>query len=187
MASMPLAMALTAMKPELAEQVEVEQVLEPSRRAYRAALPSGELSAQIATWVETYLESSILTKVDRASMLHSLEVRAPFLDPQVADLLSILPPELIFHGGRGKRLLRRVAVTLLPAALMRKPKKGLGVPQAEWLRTVLRARVEAALEHARTDGWFDHGTIETLWREHLAGTADYRRSLWSFVFAAPFQ
>lgn len=187
MASMPLAMALVAMKPELAEQVDVERVLEPSRRAYRAGRPTGELNAQIVTWVETYLETSILTKIDRASMLHSLEVRAPFLDPDVAELLSALPPRLVFRGGRGKQLLRRMAASLLPPALMRKPKKGLGVPQAEWLRTVLRTRVETGLDYARHDGWFDHGTIAELWREHLAGTADYRRSLWSFVFASPFQ
>ncbi len=187
MASMPLAMALVAMKPALAEQVDVEEVLAPSRRAYRAGKPSGELNAQIVTWVETYLESSILTKVDRASMLHSLEVRAPFLDPEVTDLLSALPPSMVFRGGQGKQLLRRLATSLLPPALMRKPKKGLGVPQAAWLRTVLRPRMEAALAFARDDGWFDHRMVSGLWREHLAGTADYRRSLWSFVFASPFQ
>lgn len=187
MASLPLALALTAMKPELVAELEVEAVLEPSRRAFRRAREHGALYAQIATWVETYLECSILTKVDRASMLHSLEVRAPFLAPEVAGLLSSLPPALIFRRGHGKRLLRRLAGELLPAALMHKPKKGLGVPQADWLRTVLRGRVEAALEYARSGGWFDHATIAHLWHEHLAGRADYRRSLWSFVLASPFQ
>jgi len=187
MASFPLASAFGVLKADLVAEVDPEEVLEPSRRAYRASLEQGELAAQIATWVATYLECSILAKVDRASMMHSLEVRSPFLDPDLTALLAAQPPELVFRRGRGKVLMRRAAARLLPPEVLEKPKKGLGVPQADWLRTVLRERLEAALESSRHGGWFDHGAVSRLWEAHLAGRADYRRSLWSFVFSFPFQ
>ena len=187
MASFALPMALAAMKPELAARVEPDEVLAPSREAYRASLAAGELWAQIHTWVATYLEASILTKVDRASMLHSLEARSPFLDPELADLFASLPNHLVFAGGRGKVLLRRAAERWLPPAVLAKPKKGLGVPQTAWLKTVLRPRLEACLERTQVGGWYDHAAITALWREHLDGRGDHRKALWNFLFSFPFQ
>jgi asparagine synthase (glutamine-hydrolysing) len=187
MASFPPRDALAALKPELAAEIEAEEVLEPTRRAFREARRHGELQAQIAVWVATYLESSILTKLDRAGMMCSLEVRSPFLDPRLAATLASLPPELIYRGGRGKALLRRLAARLLPPEVLAKPKKGLGVPQATWLRTWLSDRVEEGIAKSRTGGWFDADAIERLWRAHRSGRADYRRALWNFVFSFPFQ
>ncbi len=151
MASFPVWTALGAMHPDLARQVNPDEILEPTRRAFHEAAGAGELHAQINTWVRTDLECSILTKVDRASMMHALEVRAPYLDPDLAKFLSDLPANLIFRGGKGKYLMRRVAKKLIPAELLKKKKKGFGVPQATWLTTVLRARMEDALE--RTAPW----------------------------------
>ncbi len=187
MASFPLGEAFRVLKPELVAEVDPEEVLAPSRGAYEGFRGEGELKAQTATWIRTYLECQILAKVDRAAMSHSLEVRSPLLDPAVAATLLKLPPELIFRRGRGKVLMRRAAARLLPPEILKKPKKGLGVPQATWLKTLLRDRVEEALAKMRTGGWYDHAAIERLWREHLAGRADYRRSLWNFVFSFPFQ
>ncbi len=187
MASFPVARAAAVMKPELAAEVEVEEILEPTRAAFRALAGAGELHAQIHTWIATYLECSILTKVDRASMMHSLEVRSPFLDPGVAEALTDLPPALIFRAGRGKRLLRRLAGDLLPPELVNKPKKGLGVPLSTWFGTVLRERMEEALAASRTAGWFDHDAMRSLWRQHRAGRFDHRKALWSFLAATAFQ
>jgi len=187
MASFALPAALAAMKPELAAAVDPDEVLEPSRTAYRASRPAGELWAQIHTWIATYLEASILTKLDRASMLHSLEARSPLLDPELCDLFASLPAALVFSAGRGKVLLRRFGARSLPRELLRKPKKGLGVPQTAWLRTVLRERFETCLELSRARGWFAHEVVERLWREHLAGRADHRKALWNFLFSFPFQ
>ncbi|MCP4662994.1 MAG: hypothetical protein GY856_46985, partial [bacterium] len=187
MASFPLVSALRVLKPELASQVDPEEVLEPTRRAFLAARGQGELYAQIRTWVETYLECSILAKVDRASMMHSLEVRAPLLDPTLADTLARLPPELVFRRGKGKILMRRAGAAILPQEVLRKPKKGLGVPQATWLRTILRERLEDSLEKTRSGGWFDYETMKAMWLAHLEGRTDYRKSLWNFIFSFPFQ
>ena len=187
MASFPIRRALAALRPELAAEVDAEEILEPTRRAFRSRRDAGELYAQIQTWIATYLEACILAKVDRASMMHSLEVRAPFLDPGVAESLTGLPPALIFRGGRGKVLLRRMARDLLPGELLAKPKKGLGVPLNTWFWTVLRERMEQALDHSRAGGWFSHDAMKSLWREHNAGHYDHRKALWSFLASAPFQ
>jgi asparagine synthase (glutamine-hydrolysing) len=187
MASFALPMALLAMKPDLAERVDTEEVVEPSRRAFQAGARSGELWAQIHTWIATYLEASILTKIDRASMLHSLEARTPFLDPVLAEFLLGLPDRFVCRRGRGKVLLRRSARDLLPPAVLAKPKKGLGVPQTAWLRTILRERFESCLESTRSGGWCDHGFVDRLWREHLSGAAEHRKPRWNFLFSFPFQ
>ena len=187
MASFPLWLAMNALHPDLARQVDVEEVLEPTRQAYLSAGNVGEVHAQIQTWVRTYMECSILTKVDRSSMAYALEVRAPYLDARLAKFLANLPASLIFRGGKGKFLMRQVAEKLLPRALLHKKKKGFGVPQATWLKTILRERMEAALEQTRRGGWFRYDVINRMWQEHLSGQADYRRALWNFLFSFPFQ
>jgi asparagine synthase (glutamine-hydrolysing) len=178
---------MNALHPDLARQVDVEEVLEPTRQAFVSAGNVGEVHAQIQTWVRTYMECSILTKVDRSSMAYALEVRAPYLDARLAKFLADLPASLIFRGGKGKFLMRQVAEKLLPAALLHKKKKGFGVPQATWLKTILRERMEAALEQTRHGGWFRYDLINRMWQEHLSGQADYRRALWNFLFSFPFQ
>lgn len=187
LASFPLSCLGAVLHPDLVAGLDPDEVLAPTREAFRALDGQAPLYAQIHTWIKTYLECSILTKVDRASMMHSLEVRAPFLDPDLADLLAGLPPELIFRHGRGKVLLRRLAARRLPPELVDRPKKGLGVPQTAWLRTVLRERMEAGLAASDGDGWFRRDAMRRLWHEHLAGHADHRRLLWNFLFSFPFQ
>ena len=187
MASVAPAEVPSLLHPDLAREVDPEALLAPSRRAFEAARAEGELAAQIRTWIDTYLECSILTKLDRAGMMHGLEVRAPFLDPAVAELCARLPTALVFRRGRGKQLLRRLARRRLPARLLRKPKKGLGVPQAEWLRTRLRPRMEDAVARAsRGDGWVDGAALERRWQRHLARRDDDRRALWNVLLSSPF-
>jgi asparagine synthase (glutamine-hydrolysing) len=187
MASFPLWLAMNAMHPDLARQVDVEEVLEPTRQAFVSAGNVGDVHAQIQTWIRTYMECSILTKVDRSSMAYALEVRAPYLDARLAMFLADLPARLIFRRGKGKFLMRKVAEKLLPTALLHKKKKGFGVPQATWLKTILRERMEAALEQTRQGGWFRFDVINRMWHEHLSGQADCRRALWNFLFSFPFQ
>jgi asparagine synthase (glutamine-hydrolysing) len=101
--------------------------------------------------------------------------------------MTDLPARLIFRHGRGKYLLREAAQNLLPSAILMKTKKGFGVPQAEWLRTILRERMDEAVRRSRTDGWFRQDIIAPMWHAHLKGTADFRRTLWNFLFSFPFQ
>src|SRR6266536_666880 len=85
-----------------------------------------------------YLAEDILTKVDRASMAVSLEVRAPFLDPRVAEYAASLPPNYKLHGRKSKYILKCAVSGLLPGFVARRRKKGFGVPFAKWLKDKLR-------------------------------------------------
>jgi asparagine synthase (glutamine-hydrolysing) len=187
LASFPVPDALEALRPELRAAVDAESILEPTRRAFEAVSDLGEMHAQMHVWLRTYMECNVLTKMDRASMMHSLEVRAPYLDPGVVGSLTDVPAALIQRHGRGKQVLRSAARDLLPRAVLQKAKKGFGVPQAAWLRTVLRDRMEEALRRSRTEGWFRHDVVEAMWRDHLSGREDHRRGLWNFLFSFPFQ
>jgi asparagine synthase (glutamine-hydrolysing) len=173
--------------PDLAVGLDLDEVLEPTRLAYQAHQPQGDLSAQIEMWVATYLETAILTKVDRASMMHSLEVRAPFLDPALTEFFAELPDELVFHRGRGKVLLRALAKRHLPPALAHRPKKGFGIPVGRWLRTALRPRVEACLDRREPDGWFNRDAIRAMWQAHLDRRGEYRQELWAYLMSFPFR
>src|SRR6185503_13827590 len=81
---------------------------------------------------QLYLAEDILTKVDRASMAVSLEVRAPFLDPRVAEFAASLPCNYKLRGHKTKYILKRAVKDLLPPFVTRRGKKGFGVPVAEW-------------------------------------------------------
>ena len=88
---------------------------------------------------QLYLAEDILTKVDRASMAVSLEVRAPFLDPKVAEFAASLPANYKLRGGKSKYILKRAVEDLLPSFVTRRSKKGFGVPVAEWLKGQAKA------------------------------------------------
>ena len=103
-------------------------------RAMRDAGSLDRLSRMQYADVRTYLPDDILVKVDRASMLNSLEVRAPFLDHTFLELMASVPPQERWRGGSGKRLLKRALRGLVPDLLLDRPKMGFGIPLAQWVR-----------------------------------------------------
>ena len=84
------------------------------------------------TDVENYMPGAVLPKVDRMSMQHSLEVRTPFLNIELARFAERLPQQTLYNGTRGKLLLREVAYRYLPRALIDLPKMGFGLPMSRW-------------------------------------------------------
>jgi asparagine synthase (glutamine-hydrolysing) len=95
------------------------------------------------TDVDNYMPGAVLAKVDRMSMRHALEVRTPFLNVELARFAERLPPEMLYHQGKGKILLRELACRHLPRELVHAPKKGFGVPMSRWAkRAVLKAAGE---------------------------------------------
>ncbi|HEX7999948.1 MAG TPA: asparagine synthase (glutamine-hydrolyzing) [Pyrinomonadaceae bacterium] len=132
---------------------------------------------------QLYLAEDILTKVDRASMAVSLEVRAPFLDPHVAEFAASLPPDYKLRGRMSKYILKRASAPLLPPFVTRRGKKGFGVPVAEWLKGQLRplARDLLAPERIRKAGLFDAAYVERLQNEHERGQANHRKLLWTLL------
>jgi asparagine synthase (glutamine-hydrolysing) len=130
-----------------------------------------------------YLAEDILTKVDRASMAVSLEVRAPFLDPRVAEYAASLPANYKLRGGKTKYILKRAVADLVPPFVTRRSKKGFGVPVAEWLKGKLRplARDLLSPERVRRAGVFNAEYVARLQDEHERGVANHRKLLWTLL------
>jgi asparagine synthase (glutamine-hydrolysing) len=132
---------------------------------------------------KTYLPGDILVKVDRASMAHSLEVRAPLLDYTYIDWISGLPPGVKLRAGEGKYILKKGLEHVLPKDILYRPKMGFAVPLAAWLRGPLRERVRERLLGARADqgGIFQPERIRDLVQQHETGARDHSATLWALL------
>ncbi|MGD8316175.1 MAG: asparagine synthase (glutamine-hydrolyzing) [Myxococcales bacterium] len=121
--------------------------------------------------IQTYLPDDILTKVDIASMAHSLEVRCPLVDQEVMKLAASLPGEVKLRGLETKRILREVAKPLLPEAILKRKKQGFGLPVDRWMRADLEPLSRDVLldQTAKDRGIFAPAAVETLLRRHQRG------------------
>jgi len=138
--------------------------------------------------LKTYLVGDINTKVDRASMAHSLEVREPLMDHPLVEWLASLPSSLKMRAGEGKWLLKRSMDSRLPADLLYRPKMGFSVPLAKWLRGPLRDRLRSTLlgDRLAATGYFDHRSLRELVDAHQSGRRDYSSPLWALLMFDAF-
>lgn len=130
-----------------------------------------------------YLAEDILAKVDRASMAVSLEVRAPFLDQHVAEYAASLPSEYKLRGRTTKFILKNAVKDLLPDRIINRPKKGFGIPIADWLKGSLKPLMRDMLSEERIlkQGLFSSRYVENLMREHENGTKNHYKQLWTLL------
>jgi asparagine synthase (glutamine-hydrolysing) len=133
----------------------------------------------IAFYIRLYLQDDILVKVDRASMLHSLEVRAPFLDIELVDFLRTLPSNMKLRGGTSKWILRQCAQTLLPREVLTRSKQGFAVPMGRWLA---ERRLSPDLSHAVNPPFW-----QRLLDEHTQHRRDHRIALHALQALAPLR
>jgi asparagine synthase (glutamine-hydrolysing) len=138
--------------------------------------------------MKMYLPGDILTKVDRASMAHALEVRVPILDHKFVEWASGLPPDLKLRGQEGKYLFKKALEPHVPNDVLYRPKMGFAVPLGSWFRGPLRQRVRDALssEVLADTGIFDLGFVGRLVDDHQSGKNDYSASLWSLLMFEAF-
>jgi asparagine synthase (glutamine-hydrolysing) len=138
--------------------------------------------------LKTYLVGDINTKVDRASMAHSLEVREPLMDHPLVEWLSSLPPEFKLRNGEGKLLLKKALEPFLPPEILYRPKMGFAVPLAKWFRGPLRDPVrKAVLGSVLADtGWFNAAYLRRLVDDHQSGLRDYSTPLWTLLMFESF-
>jgi len=130
-----------------------------------------------------YLPDDILTKVDRASMSASLEVRAPFLDHRLVEHSWFLPRNMKQVGRIGKVALRTISSRYIPPELVNGPKSGFGIPLAKWLRGPLKKWAFEAIKDGEVanDQLLDFGRIWQAWSEHQSSTRNRQTLLWSVI------
>jgi asparagine synthase (glutamine-hydrolysing) len=130
-----------------------------------------------------YLVDDLLVKTDRSSMAHSLELRVPFLDTEVAGMALGLATPLKVRGLAKKRLLRRALAPLLPKEVLRGPKQGFSIPVAAWLRGPLQgfAREVLSAETVSRQGWLDPAAVTAQLDAHCSGQEDLSRQLWGLI------
>jgi len=160
-----------------------ETLFAPTRALFEAPDTADPLARVGYVFARQYMLDYILVKVDRCSMMHSLEVRAPFLDRDVAEFVCRLPSRYKLRGSTRKYLLRRAAAPLLPPEILSRGKRGFLIPTAAWLRGQLRPQVDELLgeRHLREQGIFDPAAVGALVAAHLSGRADHRKKLWTLL------
>ena len=133
--------------------------------------------------INFYMAEDILTKVDRAAMAVSLETRAPFLDPRVAQFAASIPLDYRLKGNKGKYILKKAVADLLPKTILQRPKKGFGIPIAEWLKGRLNPLLHDMLSPSRLyeQGLFNSEYIQRLIAEHETGKASHHKELWTLL------
>lgn len=132
------------------------------------------------------MPSAMLTRLDRASMAHSLEARVPFLSHRVVDWALTVPTDLKLRRGVGKYLLRRAVAPWLPADIPKRPKQGFQIPHARWLRGRFGEVAREAWNDsgAAAAGYLDPLAVERLFAEHRRGEADHGRMLYAIAAVA---
>ncbi|MBK9706981.1 MAG: asparagine synthase (glutamine-hydrolyzing) [Acidobacteria bacterium] len=151
-------------------------------RHYKSSGSGDPLSCAMYADIKTYLADDILTKVDRASMAVSLEVRSPLLDHKFMALAARIPSRLKLKGLQGKYIFRKAAESLLPRQVLDRPKRGFVIPISEWLRTDLKPMAREILFNfngGADDGLVDGKYVDELWRGHQSGLSDFSRPLWT--------
>jgi asparagine synthase (glutamine-hydrolysing) len=132
----------------------------------------------------TYLPDDILTKVDRASMGVSLEVRTPYLDDhEVVEFAWGLPLRMKIRRGTGKSILRKVLYQYVPKEMIERPKMGFSIPIDSWMRGPIKEWAESLLDEKRLqeEGFFNPEPIRKKWAEHLSGAHNWQYSLWGIL------
>jgi asparagine synthase (glutamine-hydrolysing) len=138
--------------------------------------------------MKTYLVGDILTKVDRASMAHALEVRVPILDHEFVGWVSALPRDLKLRGQEGKWIFKKALQPYLPDDILYRRKMGFAVPLASWFRGPLRQRVQDAILGPTLSecGIFNPVVLKGILEKHLSGKRDYSAPLWALLMFESF-
>ncbi|MHC1713275.1 MAG: asparagine synthase (glutamine-hydrolyzing) [Solidesulfovibrio sp.] len=160
-----------------------EALFAPTRELYQG-FPAADPLARVGyVFARQYMLDYILVKVDRCSMMHSLEVRAPFLDRDVAEFICRLPSRYKLRGAKRKYLLKKAVAGILPKEILGRGKRGFLIPTAAWLRKQLRPQMDALLgeRHLKEQGIFNPQEVTRLVTEHASGAVDHRKKLWTLL------
>jgi asparagine synthase (glutamine-hydrolysing) len=162
------------------ERIDLEDVYSEAIEQWESCRSGALVDRTLQFYTKLYLQDDILTKVDRASMMHSLEVRAPFLDIDVVDFARRIPWRYKLRGGQTKYLLKKALEPLLPNDILYRSKKGFGVPIGSWFKSGA-----VALPEANIPGLAANCVSDRL-AAHRKGTSDERAFLWGALTMTSF-
>jgi asparagine synthase (glutamine-hydrolysing) len=155
--------------------LDIEELYDEAITLWESDQRKDPIDRSLEFFTRFYLQDNILTKVDRAAMMCSLETRAVFLDNDFVDFCRRLPARFKLRNGERKYLLKKVARSLLPSSIVERKKKGFGIPLAKWLHEIPTIPPLEHLSGVRT------GYAKRRFSEHRGGNADHRLFLWSWI------
>jgi asparagine synthase (glutamine-hydrolysing) len=157
-----------------AEPIDIEDLYSEAIEQWEACKQRDIVDKVLQFYTKIYLQDDILVKVDRASMMHSLEVRAPYLDIEVVDFVRRLPHRYKYRNGETKYLLKRALEGILPRDVLYRPKKGFGVPIGPWFSM-------NKLEFSGATNWgiLNAQVASRKIAAHRANRSDERAFLWN--------
>lgn len=164
------------------------QAIEVFRKHMKGAPNDDALSLVQYLDIKTYLPGDILTKVDRASMAHSLEVRVPLLDHELVEWIAKLPSDLKLNKKEGKYIFKKGLEPYLSNDILYRPKMGFGVPLASWFRGPLKEQMRKALLNDRMVecGFFNPEFLAKVVDQHQNGVRDHSSAIWSLLMFNSF-
>jgi asparagine synthase (glutamine-hydrolysing) len=173
----PPALKTQLLSGDVLKQLAGYDSIEVLRWHYDRAGTNDPLSRIQYVDIKTYLADDILTKVDRASMANSLEVRCPLLDHKLMEWIAQIPSSLKLRNGQGKYIFKKSLATVLPASVLNRPKRGFAVPVAEWFRGELKQFTSDAL-FDRRDEILNSAFLSRCWTQHQRGQRDWSALFW---------
>ena len=182
------AMRQRLFSPRFKRELQGYRALEVMQR-HDAHSPTDEPLARVQYLdIKTYLVGDILTKVDRASMAHALEVREPLLDHKLVEWASCLPPSLKLNGREGKYIFKKTMEPYLPHEILYRKKMGFAVPLASWFRGPLKEKVKNAVlgPVLAETGYFNADYLHELIDQHQSGLRDNSTALWTLLMFESF-
>lgn len=174
--------------PAFKQQLQGYQAVDVFRRYAGNAPVNNPMALVQYLDFKTYLPGDILTKVDRASMAHALEVRVPLLDHKLVEWIAKLPGKFKLHGREGKYLFKKALESYLPDDVLYRPKMGFSVPLAAWFRGPLKERVRTSLlgDVMAHSGYFNMEFLKKMVDDHQAGLRDHSAAIWTLLMFEAF-
>ena len=174
--------------PSFKRELQGYEAVEVLRRHAAVAPTDDPLSLVQYLDMKTYLVGDILTKVDRASMAHGLEVREPLLDHELTEWVSGLPIDLKLRGTEGKYLLKKAMEPYLPHGVLYRKKMGFSVPLSAWFRGPLAATIRGVVlgERLASTDLFNQDYLRAVVEAHQSGRRDYSVILWTVLMFDAF-
>ncbi len=171
------------LRPEISKTLNGYDPFSVLERHFKKCDSKDFLSRILYVDIKTYLADDILTKVDRASMAVSLEVRVPILDHKFVEYCARIPSYLKLHNGEGKYIFKRLMRPILGNEIIDRPKMGFSVPLGNWFRGPLREFIQDIMlnPNAMIFEWIDEKKLKHIWKLQQQGTPFLESTIWAIL------